>query len=169
MIILGITSPAMSSAQSYCNQRLAMVTAMSVPTATPGMSESPTSQELANDIVQQVNTARKMYNVQDLVWNVTLSALAESNAMSCGTGVQTYAVNVCRNVDSWQRCIDDWFAESLQFDFDDPVITSDTADFINLVWNSSRQLGCGQYGCPSGWHGVCFFDKGLPSPSISPP
>lgn len=174
MALLGALSPRACSGQAYCNARMTMAARFSAPASTPQANVDTT--DLTADIVRQVNSARHMYDAPDLTWNVTLAALAETEAVACGEGAgngvaSAFATDVCEGMAPdradvlWQRCIGGWFAESLHFDFSKPDITSDTANFINLVWNTTRQLGCGDGVCASGWRGVCLFDTGLPSPT----
>ena len=125
MLILAFLSAQTCRSQSYCNERLTLAGQLSSPSVTPQALNNITTQAVADDILKQVNSARHMYDAPDLTWNVTMAALAEKDAASCGSSTGTdLSADLCYEASSdasWQRCIDDWFSESLRFDFAHPT------------------------------------------------
>lgn len=52
-----------------------------------------------------------------------------------------------------------WYAEESQYNYDDPVFSSGTGHFTQLVWRASTQIGFGATLATSGnWIVVAEFD-----------
>lgn len=47
----------------------------------------------------------------------------------------------------WQNWIDIFGQERLKYNFDDPVVDSQTGHFTQLVWKSTSRMGCGWARC----------------------
>ena len=164
-LLLLAGNAAFGRASSMCDARLLLVERTSSPMASPQVQPDSSAYPGA---LQQMNEIRQLYSAPVLTWNVTFAALAGVQASKCSfcglQGANTpYAVNTCNGTTSWGQCVAGWFSESLDFDFHDAVISPGTADFINLIWNTSTQVGCGQHDCASIWCAMCYFDQGLPA------
>ncbi len=161
-----------ATAQPYCDARLTIVSTATQRAMSPSADQS--NKETYSTVFSQINQVRNSYDATPLAWNVSLSTLAELQACNdtAGTSLTSrYARNTCpssTNVEQradWVQCINAWFAQSIGFVADQPDASGTRNDFINIVWDSSTQVGCGSQVCSTGWHGLCFFDAGLPSPA----
>lgn len=155
---------------STCQDRLSfgsqLISAVRTPPPTP-VNQWPSANPAG---VQKMNAARQLRHAPPLQWNVTLSTLASQIAMNCEpTNISSlYASSVCTGQYTWTDCVGLWFSESLEYDADVPNVSPANKDFINLVWHSTTQVGCGQEACSgvTGFVGVCLFGplySGLPT------
>lgn len=140
----------LSASDSTCQSRLLLGSQLtSQPELTP--ESTPTAWPSANPGgLQQMNQARSIHKAPPLVWNATLSTLAQVSVDNCKTNQSVYPANYCMGQNTWSSCIGLWYAESLQYDYNALTISSDTSDFINMVWQTASQItGDGSIICMS--------------------
>ncbi|ODV75202.1 PR-1-like protein [Cyberlindnera jadinii NRRL Y-1542] len=113
------------------------------------------------------NDKRQLHvNTSDLLWDESLAQEAQffADGYNCnGTLIHSdaksqYGENLALGYDTISA-IDAWYNEIDLYDYDNPVFSSDTGHFTQLVWKSSTLLGCGYKYCDSyfGQYTVCRY------------
>ena len=119
------------------------------------------SQEM-NDTLNQHNFYRRRHGVPDLTWSSSLAASAQSHANNCifqhsRAGENLYSISAYWSgygIDS----VDSWYFEQEIYDYNNPGFSYSTGHFTQIVWKSTRQLGCGAQMCNFGLYVVCQYD-----------
>lgn len=69
--------------------------------------------------------------------------------------------------DNPSNCTDaigSWYAESTQWDYENPHLTKENRHFATLVWKNNKRYGCGQAlsrGSKGGMYTVCYYHPGV--------
>ncbi len=111
------------------------------------------------------NTVRVRHGMAPLVWSEDLAASAQAVADSCPSGHSDthYGENLAwvSSNRSPLFIVKLWYEEEPSYDYAKPGFSAKTGHFTQIVWKSTRELGCGQKnGCntriPNVW--VCHYD-----------
>lgn len=100
------------------------------------------------------NLYRERHLAWPLEWDKTLAAEAQVWADTC---VAQHEANIAEGENlaigpSVTSAINQWYNEVYRYDFSRPGFSSLTGHFTQLVWGSTRLLGCAQARCPVGIH-----------------
>ncbi|KAL4797381.1 CAP domain-containing protein [Aspergillus venezuelensis] len=156
----------------------ATVTADTV-TVTPKVPQdkSYTSAKLfKSTVLDATNAYRKAYNASALTWNDTLADFARNWAKTCAWehSGSPYGENLAYGYSTSLSSITAWADEAAHYDFSKPTgFTEETGHFTQLVWKSTRQVGCAAVDCgvtdlqgasgngmAQGWYVVCEYLPG---------
>lgn len=144
-----------SSSSQVCQTRLANAQNM-IKAPPPVVAASSDS----NDALVYINRARTLHQVPVLLWNRTLASAAQSQVELCNPNNMTspFASAICQDQTAWETCVGLWYGESLDYNFDTPQLDASTRDFVNMIWDSATDVGCGSNTCPTfGFYGICLF------------
>ena len=132
------------------------------PTDEPSYKEFKT---FTSAILNSTNTYREQHNVSSLAWNSTLAKFAadwvdRSCKMEHSGG--PYGENLAIGYQNATAAVEAWGDERDMFDFKDGGFSKKTGHFTQLVWKTSRQVGCGRKDCGEGkgWYLACEYYPG---------
>ncbi|KAI9897729.1 hypothetical protein N3K66_007585 [Trichothecium roseum] len=113
-------------------------------------------------ILNSTNTYRAQHNASSLTWNATLASFASSwISSSCKMSHSggPYGENLAIGYPDPAAAVRAWGDERASFDFRDGGFSHETGHFTQLVWRSSRQVGCGRRDCGEGkgWYVACEY------------
>ncbi|XP_017008358.2 Golgi-associated plant pathogenesis-related protein 1-like [Drosophila takahashii] len=108
---------------------------------------------LNEDYLREHNRLRKDHGTPALILDDSLSKgceeyakeLAEKEVMAHSTdGGTKYGENLCMRSEKPLQCVQDWYDEIEDYNFDNPGFSMGTGHFTALVWKSAKKLGIGQ-------------------------
>lgn len=99
---------------------------------------------LQQEILDSHNEFRAKHNSPALQWDEKLANYAERHASQCKF-VHThgpYGENLAAGYPTPAQSITGWYEESKQYSYSDPKFSYNTGHFTQLVWKSTRKIGC---------------------------
>ncbi|KAL4943841.1 CAP domain-containing protein [Aspergillus oleicola] len=150
-----------------------------VVTATPKVPQDKSyisAKLFKSTVLEATNAYRKAYNASSLSWNNTLADFAKEWAGKCvweHSGAP-YGENLAYGYSTSISTITAWADEASLYDFKTPTgFSEETGHFTQLVWKSTRQVGCAAVNCgvtdlrgasgngrAQGWYVVCEYMPG---------
>lgn len=135
------------------------ITRTRTTTITSGSTSFP------SQVVALHNEKRSLHSAQPLTWSQNLTTYAQSYADSynCnGTLIHShgsYGENLALGYNT-SAGIQAWYDEVSLYDYNDAGFSESTGHFTQLVWNSTRSVGCAVKDCGSyyGQYLVCEYD-----------
>lgn len=127
-------------------------TVATFPTAVPAQAET-----LADRALILHNQHRADYGATPLRWDATLAAEAQKWADRCDFthsradgkyGENLYAGGGENG--TVDRAVQVWMDEAEQYDYDNPVFSTTTGHFTQVVWKSTTTVGVAVADCPAG-------------------
>lgn len=111
------------------------------------------------------NAFRKLHHASNLSWNDMLANYAANYASQCEFKHShgPYGENLAAGYPSVNAAISGWYNERGDYSYSNPGFSYRTGHFTQVVWKSSRQLGCalvecnGKNGTPGNFL-VCEYD-----------
>ena len=123
------------------------------------------------DWVNAHNKYRRMHiDTPDMKWNPVLAQKAQSWANTCiwnhsqkGSQYRDYGVgeNMAKysgSAPSAEQVVKFWYDEEKSYSYSNPVFSSATGHFTQVVWKATSEIGCG-YNSSCG-HYVCQYKPG---------
>ncbi len=121
------------------------------------------------EILQRHNALRARHGVQPLAWNAQMAAYAQQWAQeNARTNTMQHRPNnkygeniywVSGGALTGAGVADSWYSEAGKYNYGKPGFSSATGHFTQMVWKSSRALGCGRAQTRSGGtYVVCNYD-----------
>lgn len=121
------------------------------------------------EILQRHNALRARHGVPPLAWNAQLASYAQQWAQENArtNNMQHRPNNKYGENIYWTsggaltaiKVTDSWYAEASKYNYAKPGFSSTTGHFTQIVWKSSRSLGCGRAQTRSGGtYVVCNYD-----------
>jgi uncharacterized protein YkwD len=114
------------------------------------------------------NELRKQHCAPALEWSTDLEKIAQAwadrLARDCSfshSGDRRYGENLAAGTEgafSPEQVVNMWYREVEKYDFDDGGFSMETGHFTQLVWKSTRKVGCGSASCKSLRIWVCNYD-----------
>lgn len=161
------TTGAADDAATTTAPALATTADTTAPEATSPTDDTPGAlPSWAQSVLNAHNTYRARHGSPALTWSTTLADFAQNyadngndacsgNLVHSGTYYDTatgYGENLAVGF-SFTGAVDEWYNEINNYDFDDPdASTGEIGHFTQLVWDDSRELGCGYYQCAPPWN-----------------
>jgi glioma pathogenesis-related protein 2 len=118
------------------------------------------------EILTLQNAKRSRHCAPALTWSSTLAAAAQSWANGCSKGhsAPNTRPNQGENL-AWgsgsfataSSSVDRWYNEDSQYNFSAPGFSNATGHFTQMVWRSSREVGCGSAVCGGETFWVCRY------------
>lgn len=117
------------------------------------------AQDISGAALSAHNALRAQHGVPPLSWSGKLAGVAQSYADKCvfehnSTG---YGENLAQATDpDVTAMINDWYSEISAYDFASGT-GSGTGHFTQVIWKSTKQVGCGMAMCTDGALLVCNY------------
>ncbi|KAH8344415.1 hypothetical protein KR084_011255, partial [Drosophila pseudotakahashii] len=108
---------------------------------------------LKEDYLSDHNRLRKGHGTPALILDDALTKgceeyakeLAEKEVMvHSSDGGSKYGENLCMRSEKPLQCVQDWYDEIEDYNFDNPQFSMGTGHFTALVWKGAKKLGIGQ-------------------------
>lgn len=135
------------------------------------------------------NALRTRHGAQNLTWSDILQNTSKAWADSCEwKHSETLGVgeNLAMGHSTINDAIMDWYFEIDIYNFESPRFSAETGHFTQVVWNSTRRLGCAKGACSGANFWVCQYEpagnvpgqfqsnvlpiyRSIPAPSPYPP
>jgi uncharacterized protein YkwD len=111
--------------------------------AAPGQHANPTNALAVH------NAYRARHHAPPLVWDATLARYAARHASHCvfKHSHSPYGENLAAGYPTIGAAAAAWYAEQAQYHYFNPGFSSRTGHFTQMVWRSSKRLGCGYADC----------------------
>ncbi len=95
------------------------------------------------------NQLRAHHQAPPLVWDDKLAQYAENYASKCRFqhSHSGYGENIAAGYPSISAAIHAWYGEHNEYSYSSPGFSYHTGHFTQLVWRSTRKLGCGYASC----------------------
>ena len=129
------------------------------------------SQDDINAILDAHNAYRKVHGAPALAWSRSLAKDAAAWGEECrwehdqsnkDQGENLYASFGYPEDTLYQNSAKSWYDEVALYDFNNPKNSNfkDVGHFTQMVWKSSKKLGCARVRCPDGQNGSPFSADG---------
>lgn len=114
-----------------------------------GLSVNVYAASLEQLALTEHNKWRALHHAGNLVWDNQLAAYAEHYANLCQFqhSHTSYGENLAKGYPSVTAAIDGWYAEDRLYSYRHPGFSMQTGHFTQLVWKSTKKLGCGLADC----------------------
>jgi uncharacterized protein YkwD len=117
------------------------------------------AQDISSEVLSKHNSLRAKHGVPALSWSGNLAGMAQDWANKC---VFEHSSNGGENLAQGDgfppsQFVQDWYDEIGQYDFNNPGFSSGTGHFTQVVWKSTKQVGCGLAQCSGGALLVCNY------------
>lgn len=125
-------------------------------TSTSGTTDAtPSPTSLDYKILSRHNTMRSRHGAPLLMWNSDLAAHAKQVVSACqfthsksSYGENLYA-STPSNMFNPENAVEAWYDEIKDYSFSEPVFSTKTGHFTQVVWKSTREIGCALQTCSS--------------------
>lgn len=113
----------------------------------PSLSIAETA--LKQEILAAHNQYRQLHHAPNLMWDETLANYAENYASRCKFQHSRgrYGENLAAGYPSPAVAVKVWYNENVNYSYEDPGFSSRTGHFTQVVWKSTRKIGCGYVDC----------------------
>jgi len=143
--------------------------AKAAPAAKSASKSELPSDPFARAFIEAHNAARAKNCAPPLTWSPKIAKVAQAwanqlKAKGCvfgHSGNQTYGENLGAGTIGAldpQSTVDMWYDEIKLYKFPDGGFSMKTGHFTQLVWRSTRQVGCGHVQCKGNDIFVCNYD-----------
>ncbi|KAE8246584.1 hypothetical protein A4X13_0g5722 [Tilletia indica] len=127
------------------------ITTIVAATPTTIVTGDPTTAE-QQAVVDTHNAYRAKHNAPSLTWNNTLAVFAKNYASKCiwAHSGGPYGENGAATVGvatTMASAADMWYNEITMYNFSAPAFSEQTGHFSQLIWKSSRTIGCAAVQC----------------------
>lgn len=107
------------------------------------------SQSIMQQALSEHNRYRSYHHAPALEWDNTLAAYANAHASHCEFrhSHSHYGENLAMGYPTITAAIHAWYAEKDHYHYWNPGFSYDTGHFTQVVWKSTRKVGCGYADC----------------------
>ncbi|KAG0316985.1 hypothetical protein BGZ97_006068 [Linnemannia gamsii] len=111
----------------------------------------------SDSVLAAHNRPRAQYGARPLVWSPELYTSALQYAKLCkfapsdsrGKYGENFYATTAR-VANVAQAVNSWMAQAANYNYNNPVFSSNTGGFTQVVWKSSTQVACAQAACAAG-------------------
>lgn len=127
---------------------------------TSSSSSSSASSGFDAEILEIHNEKRALHSADDLTWSSTLASYAQdlADAYTCGSTLThsggSYGENLAYGYSSADLTVEAWYSEGDDYDYSSATVLD---HFTQIIWKSTKQLGCAKKTCGSGLYVVCEY------------
>lgn len=164
-------STSLSTSSTYVPTTLvtksSSATTSTASTASSSDSSASSLSSFESAILEETNTKRALHSAPALTWNTTLAQYAADYAASnfdCDNvklvhSGGPYGENLAAGYVGGAAPVDAWYDEISDYDFSNPGYSSATGHFTQLVWVSTKQMGCARVMCDNAWrqYTICEY------------
>jgi uncharacterized protein YkwD len=113
------------------------------------LAATPEQHDAQLNILAAHNRLRAQHHAPDLTWDNTLARYAARHAGKCKFrhSSSPYGENLAAGYPSASLAVNAWYAERAQYSYSHPGFSSRTGHFTQMVWKSSKKLGCAYASC----------------------
>ena len=110
---------------------------------------TPKHDDIQQEALAAHNKLRALHHAPKLAWDDKLENYAIRYANKCKFkhSSSPYGENLARGYPTVTRAINKWYAEQAEYSYDNPGFSKSTGHFTQLIWKSSKKLGCGYVSC----------------------
>ena len=129
-------------------------------TAGCAIQEKPATLSGSNAIQSEALAAhnhwRALHHAPNLIWNNELANYAQKHVRKCQFkhSSSPYGENLAAGFSNISTAVNTWYAEHTQYSYDKPGFSMSTGHFTQVVWKSSKKLGCA--------YAICNGKNGTP-------
>ena len=104
---------------------------------------------LKQDILTIHNKLRLQHSAPKLVWDDALANYAEKHASQCKFqhSGSPYGENLAAGYPTVFAAVQGWYNEGARYSYANPGFSTSTGHFTQVVWRSSKKIGCGYVTC----------------------
>lgn len=122
------------------------------------------SHQIQKEALAAHNQWRVLHHAPNLIWDKELANYAQKYAKKCWFkhSSSPYGENLAAGFSSISLAVNTWYKEHTRYSYDKPGFSMSTGHFTQVVWKSSKKLGCayaicdGRNGTP-GTFWVCEY------------
>jgi uncharacterized protein YkwD len=102
-----------------------------------------------SEVLAAHNKYRALHHASALVWDDELADYAEKYASQCEFrhSSSPYGENLATGYPSISAAVKIWYNERERYSYNHPGYSTATGHFSQVVWKSTRKLGCGYVAC----------------------
>ncbi|KAG0275900.1 hypothetical protein BGZ95_008237 [Linnemannia exigua] len=118
------------------------------------------SQDEIKSILASHNTLRAMHGAPAVTWNADAAKFGDNWLQSCEfkhSGGK-YGENLAAGHKDFPTAIKAWYDEVNKYKFSSPGFTGGTGHFTQVVWKSTKTIGCARRTCPKWTVYICEYD-----------
>ncbi|OAQ30104.1 PR-1-like protein [Linnemannia elongata AG-77] len=118
------------------------------------------SQDEIKSVLEAHNKLRALHGAPALTWNVDSAKFGDSWLQPCEfkhSGGK-YGENLAAGYKDFPTAVQAWYDEIKSYNFATPGFTGGTGHFTQVVWKSSKTLGCAKRICPKWTMYICEYD-----------
>ncbi|KAG0298629.1 hypothetical protein BGZ96_009703 [Linnemannia gamsii] len=118
------------------------------------------SEDEKNSVLNAHNTLRAKHGAPALTWNTEAAKYGDNWLQSCKFehSFGKYGENLAAGHKDFPSTVQGWYNESKDYKFNDPGFFMRTFHFTQLVWKSSKTVGCAKKVCPTWTMYICEYD-----------
>jgi uncharacterized protein YkwD len=111
--------------------------------------------QLKKVVLATHNKFRALHHAPNLVWDDRLARYAQRYANKCRFrhSHSGYGENIAAGYPTLSDAVDGWYNEYTHYSYSRPRFSHSTGHFTQVVWKSTKRLGCG-YAICNGKHGT---------------
>ncbi|KAG0282721.1 hypothetical protein BGZ96_000187 [Linnemannia gamsii] len=118
------------------------------------------SSDEIKSILDAHNTLRAKHGAPALTWNPASAKFGDDWLQACNfkhSGGK-YGENLAAGYPNFPAAVKAWYDEVKDYNYDAPGFSGKTGHFTQVVWKSSKTVGCAKKVCPSWTIYICEYD-----------
>ncbi|OZJ02524.1 hypothetical protein BZG36_04265 [Bifiguratus adelaidae] len=120
------------------------------------------SSSQAQLVLKLHNKYRAIHHAPALTWSSKLASSAHAWASQCDFkhSGDRYGENLALGYKDWNAAVGAWYDEGKHYNYNKGGFSIATGHFTQVVWKSTKQLGCAAVTCPKlgGTYYVCQYN-----------
>jgi uncharacterized protein YkwD len=137
--------------------KLALCAATVAAIAAPSLAA-----DIEGPMLNAHNSLRAKHGVPPLSWSASLANTAQAWADRCVFEHSNAGLgeNLAQGTGDYSgaNAVNDWYNEISAYDFNSPGFSDATGHFTQVIWKSTKKVGCGVAQCSDGALYVCNYE-----------